>query len=121
MTDAAAGASPLRNAILGRCPRCGRGPLFAGVLRFKPACPSCGLPLTPYDTGDGAAVAGIFVVGTLAVVGAIVVDIKYQPPLWVHAVLWPLPVTLLAIWVMRMAKAGLAMAQYRHRQGESES
>jgi uncharacterized protein (DUF983 family) len=115
------GASPLSCAIRGRCPRCGRGPLYAGLLRFKPACESCGLPLTPFDTGDGAAVAGIFIVGAAAVIGAVLVDIKYEPPLWLHALLWPLPVTLLAVAVMRVAKAALAAAQYRHRQGESES
>lgn len=121
MTDTNGGASLLRSALLGRCPRCGNGPLFSGLLKFRPACESCGLPLTPYDTGDGAAVAGIFIVGTLAVVGAIVVDIKYEPPLWLHALLWPLPVLALSIWVMRVAKAALAAAQFRHRQGESES
>jgi uncharacterized protein (DUF983 family) len=91
------------------------------MLRFKPACKVCALPLAPFDTGDGAAMAGIFVVGTVAVIAAIVTDIRYEPPLWVHALLWPLPVALLAVWVTRVAKAGLAMAQYRHRQGESES
>ena len=121
MSEQAGGASPLRSAVLGRCPRCGRGPLFAGLLRFKPACPSCELPLAAYDTGDGAAVAGIFIVGAAAVIGAVVVDLKYEPPLWLHALIWPLPVTLLAILVMRVAKAGLAAAQFRHRQGESES
>ena len=90
-------------------------------MRFHPQCNACGLPLAAYDTGDGAAVAGIFIVGTLAVIGAVVVDIKYEPPLWVHALLWPLPVTALATWVMRIAKAGLAWAQFRHRGGEAES
>ena len=121
MSHTAGGAPLLQTALLGRCPRCGRGPLYSGLLRFQPVCRACGLDLAAYDTGDGAAVAGIFVVGALAVVAAIVVDTKYEPPLWVHVVLWPLPVTLLAIWVMRVAKAALAAAQYRHRQGESES
>jgi len=95
--------------------------LYSGLLRFKPACESCGLPLTAYDGGDGAAVAGIFIVGALAVISVIVVDVKYQPPMWLHAVVWPLPVLALAIWVMRVAKAALAAAQWRHRQGEIES
>ncbi len=121
MTASGGGAPLLQTALLGRCPRCGRGPLYSGLLRFRPACSSCGLPLTPYDAGDGAAVAGIFIVGTLAIISVIVVDVKYQPPLWVHAVVWPLPVLALAIWVMRVAKAALAAAQWRHRQGEIES
>jgi uncharacterized protein (DUF983 family) len=95
--------------------------LFSGLLRFRATCQSCGLPLAPYDAGDGAAVAGIFVVGTVAIVSVIVVDIKYQPPMWVHALVWPLPVLALTVLVMRVAKAALAAAQWRHRQGEIES
>ena len=121
MTEPGGGAPLLQTAILGRCPRCGRGPLYSGLLRFKPACESCGLPLAPYDGGDGAAVAGVFIVGALAVISVIVVDVKYQPPMWLHAVIWPLPVLALTIWVMRVAKAALAAAQWRHRQGEIES
>ncbi len=121
MTEPGGGAPLLQTAIMGRCPRCGRGPLYSGLLRFRPRCESCGLNLEPYDTGDGAAVAGIFIVGTVAVISVILVDIKYEPPFWLHALIWPLPVLALTIAVMRVAKAALAAAQWRHRQGESES
>ncbi len=121
MTQPGGGVSPLQTALQGRCPRCGRGPLFAGLLRCNAQCRECGLDLSPYDGGDGAAVAGIFIVGALSVIAVIMVDIKYEPPLWLHALIWPLPVLLLTIVVMRIAKAALAAAQYRHRGGETES
>ena len=107
-------------ALLGRCPRCGGGPLFAGLLNVRDGCDKCGHDLRPYAAGDGPAVAGIFIVGTVAVVGAVLVDIKYEPPMWVHLVIWPAVVLPLSIWIMRVAKAGLAWAQCRHRQGEAE-
>ena len=63
------GAAPLPVvALLGRCPRCGRGPLFSGLLRVRETCPTCGLDLRAHDSGDGPAVAGIFVVCALVVV-----------------------------------------------------
>src|SRR4051812_20538253 len=89
----ASGAAPLAPVtLLGRCPRCGSGPLFSGVLAVRETCPACGLDLRAHDSGDGPAMAGIFIVGALAVIAALMVDVKYQPPLWVHAVLWPIVV-----------------------------
>jgi uncharacterized protein (DUF983 family) len=108
-------AGVIRAALLGRCPRCGQGPLFQGILAFRPKCPVCGLELQRYDSGDGPAFAGIVIVGTLAVIGALVVDARYAPPLWVHAVLWPTLVLPLSVWVMRVAKAALAWVQYRQQ------
>ena len=110
-----AGPAPLAPAILlGRCPRCGSGPLFSGVLAVREACPACGLDLRALDAGDAPAMAGIFIVGALAVIGALMLDARVQPPLWVHALLWPAVVLPLSLLVMRLAKALLAALQYRH-------
>ncbi|MDO9710232.1 DUF983 domain-containing protein [Paracraurococcus lichenis] len=112
----ASGAAPLAPvALLGRCPRCGSGPLFSGLLAVRERCPACGLDLRAHDSGDGPAMAGIFIVGALTVIAALVVDVKYEPPLWVHAVLWPLVVVPLSLAVMRIAKGLLVALQYRHR------
>ena len=113
----ATGPAPMAPvALLGRCPRCGSGPLFAGLLTVREACPACGLDLRAHDAGDGPAMAGIFIVGALVVIMALVVDIKYQPSLWVHALVWPVVILALSLAVMRIAKALLLVAlQYRHR------
>ena len=104
-----------RVALLGRCPRCGSGPLFSGLLTVREACPACGLDLRAHDSGDGPAMAGIFVVGAVAVIMALVVDVTCQPPLWVHALVWPAVILALSLAVMRIAKALLVALQYRHR------
>ncbi len=108
-------------ALLGRCPRCGQGPLFTGLLTVRPSCTACGLDLGTHDAGDGPAVAGIFIVGALAVIGALVVDVRYEPPLWVHALIWPVVILALSLFVMRTAKAALVALHYRHRRGETGS
>jgi len=108
-------AALLPAALRGRCPRCGDGPLFSGLLTLRPACPACGLDLKAMEAGDGPAVAGIFIVGAVAVIAALIVDVKYEPPLWVHALLWPALILGLAILVMRWAKALLIGLGYRHR------
>jgi uncharacterized protein (DUF983 family) len=102
-------------ALRGRCPRCGNGPLFSGLLTLRPSCPACGLDYAAMEAGDGPAVAGIFIVGAVAVIAALIVDVKYAPPLWVHALIWPALILGLAILVMRWAKALLIGLAYRHR------
>lgn len=112
------GASLVTAMLLGRCPRCGRGGLFQGLLEVRATCDACGLDLRAHDAGDGPAVAAIFLVGALAVVGALWVDGRFAPALWVHAVLWPAVVLPLAVLTMRVAKAALVALQWRHRREE---
>ncbi|WP_203072773.1 DUF983 domain-containing protein [Falsiroseomonas ponticola] len=104
--------------MLGRCPRCGEGALFGGLLTVAPACTACGLDLSGQDSGDGPAVLGIFVLGALAMIGAFLVEFRLAPRLWVHAVLWPALLIPAAIVMMRGAKAALIWLQWRHRRGE---
>ena len=111
----AEGSSLVTAALLGRCPRCGKGKLFRGLLDIRETCDHCGLDLRGHDAGDGPAVAGIFVIGAVTVIAAIWVDVKFEPPLWVHAVLWPALVLPFSLLTMRVAKAALVALQWRHR------
>lgn len=107
--------SLLAVALRCRCPRCGEGPLFTGLLKVTPRCTQCGLDLAAEDAGDGPAVLVVFVLGALVVAGALLIEAVFSPPLWVHIVLWP-PVTLGgAILLLRPLKAILIAQQYRHR------
>jgi uncharacterized protein (DUF983 family) len=105
-------------ALACRCPRCGRGKLFDGLLEVRQSCDACGLDLSRCDTGDGAAVGVILVLGAIVVGLAFWVEFHFAPPLWVHAILWPAITLPLAILMMRPAKAALVALQYRHRSAE---
>lgn len=67
------------------------------------------------DTGDGAAAGVILVLGAFIVGMAFWVEFRFNPPLWVHAILWPALTIPLAILLTRFAKAALIVQQYRHR------
>ena len=108
----------LRAAVLGRCPRCGRGSLFDGYLTVAPRCSACGLDYANFDPGDGPAVFVILIVGFLVAGGALVVEVKFQPPYWVHAVIWLPAILILAFVFVRLAKSLLLVLQYKHRAGE---
>jgi uncharacterized protein (DUF983 family) len=100
--------------VIFRCPRCGVGPLFQGVLKLAPKCTACGLDLRPYDQGDGPAAFAIFIVGAIVVGGAMWLEFTFSPPLWVHAAIWIPLIFPLTILVIRIIKAVLVRQQYRH-------
>jgi uncharacterized protein (DUF983 family) len=110
--------SPLFSALLARCPRCGKGPLFKNVLELRPRCSNCGLDYHFIDTGDGPAVFAIFILGFLVLGLALYVEFTYEPPVWVHAVLWGVLTPLIALVLLRFLKAGLIALQFKHKAEE---
>jgi len=107
--------SPLSAALLCRCPRCGRGKLFRGVLQVAERCPVCDLDLRAEDAGDGPAVFVNLNLGAVTVGLALLVEVMFAPPLWLHVVLWTPFVLGGAILMLRPMKAWLIALQYRHR------
>lgn len=110
--------SPIVAGLLARCPRCGRGALFKNVLELKEKCDSCGMSYRFIDTGDGPAVFAIFILGFLVVGLALYVEFTYEPPVWVHVVLWGALTPLVALGLLRFLKATLIALQYRHKAEE---
>jgi uncharacterized protein (DUF983 family) len=112
--------SPLTAALACRCPRCGKGKVFEGVLTVAPRCAECGLDLRADEVGDGPAALVILILGAVIVFAAVLVEAKAAPPLWVHIVLWP-PIALAGtILLQRRLKAWLIALQYRHRLLDAE-
>jgi uncharacterized protein (DUF983 family) len=112
-------AAPLwQSGLRCRCPRCGRGKLFAAYLKIAPACTVCGLDYSFADAGDGPAVFVILIAGAFIVACALFVEVNYRPPYWLHAVLW-LPLTLtMCLGMLPLFKATLFALQYRNQSGE---
>jgi len=108
----------LQAAFLGRCPRCGQGRLFTGYLTVAPRCTACGLDYSHFDVGDGATVFVILIAGFLVCGGALIVEVKYSPPYWVHAAIWLPLIAIVVLGGLRLAKALLLVLQYKHRAGE---
>jgi uncharacterized protein (DUF983 family) len=86
-------------------------------MAIAPACAECELPLGQQDSGDGPVFFALVIVGFLAVGLAAFVELRFEPPLWVHAVLW-IPFTLVAcILCMRFFKAWFIAIQYKNNPG----
>jgi len=115
MADADPPVSPLAAALRCRCPRCGQGKLYDGLLRVARRCPRCGLDFAAEDAGDGPASLVVLILGAVVVGLAFLVESLFAPPFWVHLVLW-IPVTVGgAVALLRPLKAWLIGMQYRHR------
>jgi uncharacterized protein (DUF983 family) len=105
-------------AIRGLCPKCGAPGLFVGLVRFSPRCVSCGLDFGQFNVGDGPAAFLIMIVGAIVTILAVVVQLQFEPPFWVHILLW-VPTTLaLVLGLLRVAKGALMALEYRNRARE---
>jgi uncharacterized protein (DUF983 family) len=92
--------------------------LFRTGLTLRDTCERCGLSYAFADSGDGPAVFGILILGILVLGGALIVEFKIGPPVWVHVVLWGLLTPLLAFFLLRVLKATLIALQYKHKAEE---
>lgn len=78
-------------------------------------CATCGVDLKAHDTGDGPAVFIILILGFVIVGAALVVEVRYEPPLWVHALVWPPLVLGGALGLLRPFKGVMVALAFRHR------
>jgi uncharacterized protein (DUF983 family) len=111
-------ALPIGRGLACRCPRCGKGKLFSGFLTLRPRCEHCGLDYAFVDAGDGPAVFVILIAGFLVVFAALVVEFNYQPPVWVHMVLWIPLILIVTVLPLRPMKGLLIALQYHHKAAE---
>jgi uncharacterized protein (DUF983 family) len=115
MTDELA---PIAKGLRGCCPRCGEGKLFQGFLRLRPACEHCGLDFGFADAGDGPAVFVILIGGAIVVFAALITEVVYQPPYWLHAALWLPLILLVTLAPLRPIKGLMIALQYHHKAAE---
>lgn len=102
-----------RIAFTHRCPACGVGSLYSGVLRVAPECSHCHQSFAGADSGDGPAFFVILIVGFLVCVLAGVAEVVWGWPLWMHALVW-IPFTLISsVWLLRVCKSALLAWQYK--------
>ncbi len=102
-----------------RCPRCGKGKLFAGFLTLRQRCEVCGLDFGFADSGDGPAVFIMFLAGAIVVGAALVTEILFRPPYWVHAVLWLPLILIVTLGPLRPLKGLMIALQYHYKAAES--
>ena len=111
-------ARSVMTGLQGRCPSCHKGSLFSGFLTVGKTCPECGLDYGFADAGDGPAIFVILFSGFIVVGAALVVEVIYQPPFWLHALLWGPLILAVTLLPLRLMKGLLIVLQHHHRAAE---
>ena len=107
--------APIPTGLGGRCPRCGEGHLFKGYLSLRPSCEACGLDYSSFDAADGPAFFVMSIVGVVVVGLALWMEITYEPPIWVHALVAGSLSISLSLALVRPLKGLLIALQYSNK------
>lgn len=112
--------SPFLAGLACRCPRCGKGLLFKGLFTLtpRPRCDACDLDYGFIDSADGPAIFVMLAAGFIVVFAALITEILYQPPFWLHAVLWLPLILAVTLLPLRPIKGLLVALQYHHKAAE---
>ena len=110
--------SPFVAGLTARCPACGKGRLFQNFVALRPRCEVCGLDYGFADAGDGPAIFIMLVGGFIVVGAALIVEVLYRPPYWVHAALWGPLILLVTLGPLRAVKGLLIALQFHHKAAE---
>lgn len=104
--------------LAGRCPGCREGHLFSGFLTVRKQCEKCRLDYSFADAGDGPAIFVILIAGFIVVGAALIVEVMYQPPFWLHAVMWGPLILIVTLLPLRLLKGLLIVLQHHHSAAE---
>ncbi|MGD9844041.1 MAG: DUF983 domain-containing protein [Variibacter sp.] len=116
--DSATLGACFSRGLRGRCPRCGEGAVFQGFLNVRPRCERCGLDFAFADSADGPAVFVILFAGFIVAASALITEVLYQPPLWVHALLWLPLAIVVCVGPLRPLKGLMIALQYHFQAAE---
>lgn len=104
---------PIQAGLSGSCPRCGQGKAFDGIITLKDRCAACDLNISKFEVGDGAAIFVIMIANFLVMGMALWVEFTFEPPLWLHAIIWLPVITAICVLCIRVFKGMLLAQQYR--------
>ena len=96
------------------CPNCGKESIFESFLKLKEKC-NCGLILSDHEVGDGPSFFAMFFLNIFVVLLAIIVEIKFSPPLWLHIVIWTPLIIILSILLIKYLKVIFIALNFRYR------
>ncbi len=91
-------------ALIGRCPNCGQGKLFATYLKQVHHCSVCDEQFSHIRSDDGAPWLTILVVGHIVVPLLLAVETNYSITLWKSMVFWPVLALVLMFITLPRAK-----------------
>lgn len=112
--------SPIKAGLGCRCPQCGKGEVFESYLGLAKSCSVCDADFSKADSGDGPAFFVMFLVGILVTPPVLLVQVVFDPPYWVHLIIWGPIIFGLSIWLLRPFKSLLFALQWKNYAEEAQ-
>jgi uncharacterized protein (DUF983 family) len=102
-------------ALLGKCPCCGKGQLFARYLKQVENCSACGESYGSIRADDAAPWLTIIVVGHILLPLAFMIDLSAAMPVWGEMLLWSSFFAAISIALLPRAKGLMIAILWRTR------
>jgi uncharacterized protein (DUF983 family) len=102
----------MTRGFFSKCPNCGEGKMFRAYLKVADECPACGEPLHHQQADDFPAYIVIVLVGHIVVPLVLAVETAWAPPTWLHMVIWPTLVAVLALSLLQPVKGAIVALQW---------
>jgi uncharacterized protein (DUF983 family) len=112
MSRAATIREAMKKGFFGRCPNCGSGHMFRAFLKVADQCPVCREPLHHHRADDFPAYIVIVLVGHIVVPLVLAVEIAWAWPTWLHMVVWPATIAILALALLQPVKGSIVALQW---------
>lgn len=103
----------MTRALIGRCPHCGQGALFASYLKPVAHCAVCGESYGHIRADDGPAWLTILIVGHILAPILLTVIPNTDWPDWLSMIVWPCLTLLLSLMILPRAKGLFIAAIWR--------
>ncbi|MEO5322713.1 DUF983 domain-containing protein [Mesorhizobium sp. CC13] len=107
----------IKRGLLGKCPNCGEGKLFASFVKTVERCAVCGEEIFHHRADDLPAYLVVVIVGHIVVGAFMAVEATSSLSTWQHLAIW-VPLTIIsALALLRPVKGavvGMQWALYMH-------
>lgn len=111
----------VKTGALGRCPHCGKGRMFSGLLKLARRCDACGLDFSFATPDDGPAFFAMTIVSFPLVGFAIWLELAHSPG-WLAHLLTSGPLIVLGSMAsLRPLKGWIVSSQYVNKAEEAGS
>ncbi|MBP0446012.1 DUF983 domain-containing protein [Roseomonas sp. SSH11] len=97
----------IRRGVANRCPVCGQGRVFSGFLTVAPECEVCHAPLGLLRADDAPPYIVIFIAGHILLPPIFWIERAYEPPMWLHMVVWLPLFAVVCTLLLRPVKGGV--------------
>lgn len=99
--------------FLGRCPACGKGPMFRAYLKVNDRCPACGEELHHQRADDAPPYVTMFIVAHIVVTLLLAAEVMTaELPFWAEAALWCTVTIALCLLLLPRVKGALVALQW---------